>query len=68
MNKVDLVVKCRMSPANKEAITVYYVKCENEWVPMPPSICDNGCGSEACKRCIDEVYAKAAAEVPPYLK
>lgn len=68
MNKVDFIVKCRMYPANKETISVYYIKNGNDWVPMPPSICDNGCGSKECRYCIDAVISQAAAEVPPYLK
>ena len=68
MNKIDFVVKCRMYPENKEMITVYYIKKGNEWVPKPPSICDNGCGSKECMRCIDAVRLKAVSEVPPYLR
>lgn len=65
---VKFVVRCKMNNFRDETIFVDYVKNDGEWIPIPPNICDNGCNSQACNQCVDEVLKQAFNNVPPFLK
>lgn len=65
-NYIDFTVSCPMDKSRTESIRVYYVQVDGSWLPLPPNICDNGCGSDICSRCIADLIDRALQQSPPF--
>ena len=65
-NKVHFTVQCRLHPGREESLCVSYVKQDRTWIPLPPNICDNGCGEDACRQCVVTALQQALAQQPPF--
>lgn len=67
-NPVAFLVQCRLYPLRQERIYVYYVERGGKQFPLPPNICDNGCGEAACQECVAAVLSAALHASPPSRK
>ena len=63
-NYVKFPVRCRRNPHKTETLYVYYLRDDDGWFPLPPIICDNGCGLHACNTCTQDVWEKSKTTHP----
>lgn len=55
-NYVKFPIRCRLRPWKTEVLYVYYLRDAGKWLPLPPNICDNGCGLLECNACVLDVW------------
>lgn len=63
-NYVKFPIRCRRWPLKTETLYVYYLRDADGWLPLPPNICDNGCGLPACNACVSEVWELSKSKHP----
>ena len=63
-NYVRFDVTCRQQPWKTRTLYVYYIKDSEGWLPLPPNICDYGCGLPECNDCVREVWKLSKATHP----